>query len=88
MNYIRKMNVRRADGYATLRVSRRKERHKQSARLRIKCGDCNKALDIFYDEEGLEIRGVHGSVENWREILFPLLAPKARTARVQFKPAI
>jgi len=87
MNYIRKMNVWRADGYAALRVSRRKGRHKQSARLRIKCGDCNKALDIFYDEEALEIGGVHGSVKNWREILFPLLAPKTRTARLQLKPA-
>ena len=78
MKIVRKMGFRRPDGYAALRLSHRKGRRNHSPRLRIKCGDCDKALDIFYDEEDLEIGGVHGSVENWREILFPLLSSKSR----------
>jgi hypothetical protein len=73
-----KMYVMRPDGFPALRVWHRKGRAKQSPRLRIKCGDCENALEVFYDEEALEIGGVHGSSENWREILLPLLRPKAR----------
>ncbi|MCI0744493.1 MAG: hypothetical protein L0Y58_03710 [Verrucomicrobia subdivision 3 bacterium] len=72
------MNAHRPDGYAALRVSHRKGQPPRSPRLRIKCGDCDNALDIFYDEEALEIGGVHASVENWREILLPLLSSKPR----------
>jgi hypothetical protein len=47
--------------------------------LLIKCGDCDNALEIYHDPENpvdLEIGGVFASVENWREILLPLLEPK------------
>ena len=67
---------RRADGYAALRIFHRQGRGKKSPRLLIKCGDCDNALEIFHDPnhpEDLEIGGVFGSVENWREILLPLL---------------
>ena len=70
---------RRADGYAALRVYHRKGRGKKSPRLLIKCGDCDNALEIYHDPkfpEDVEIGGVLGSVENWREILLPLLEPK------------
>lgn len=70
---------RRADGYAALRVYHRKGRGKKSPRLLIKCGDCDNALEIYHDPENpvdLEIGGVFASVENWREILLPLLEPK------------
>jgi len=64
-------------GYAALRVWRRKGGAKRSPRLLVKCGDCENALEVFYDQDALEIGGVHGSVENWREILLPLLTPDA-----------
>jgi hypothetical protein len=62
-------------GYPVPRVHRRKARRKQSARLLIKCGDCNNKFEIYYGPDGddLEIAGVLASVENWREILLPLL---------------
>jgi hypothetical protein len=30
-------------------------------------------LQIHYGPDGLEVNGVYGSIENWREILLPLL---------------
>jgi hypothetical protein len=35
-------------------------------------------VQIYYDPEALEINGVHGSIENWREILLPLLGMRRR----------
>lgn len=72
------MNIRRPEGYAALRVWNRRGTGKQSPRLLIKCGDCDNAVEVFHDEEALEIAGVHGSIENWCEILLPLLARKSR----------
>ncbi|MEA3208896.1 MAG: hypothetical protein QOE70_1953 [Chthoniobacter sp.] len=72
----RKLLQRRADGYSALRVFARKGRGKQSPRLLIKCGDCDKALEIYYDPqhpEDIEVGGVYGSTASWREVLLPLL---------------
>ena len=30
-------------------------------------------VKIYYDNKGLEINGVNGSIDDWREILLPLL---------------
>lgn len=79
----RKLLQRRADGYSALRVFARKGRGKRSPRLLIKCGDCDNALEIYYDPkhpEDIEIGGVLGSTENWREILLPLLQPAGKAA--------
>ena len=59
------------------RVYRRKARGKKSARLLIKCGDCDQKFEIHYSpgDEDLEIAGVLASVENWKKILLPLLKP-------------
>ncbi|MEI7615960.1 MAG: hypothetical protein WCJ54_04530 [Actinomycetota bacterium] len=46
---------------------------KKMPRYLLKCGCCDKKLEIYYDDEGLEINGVNGSIEDWREILLPLL---------------
>jgi hypothetical protein len=76
----RKLCQLRPDGYWELRVFFRKARGQQSPRLLIKCGDCDGALEIYHDPAhpgDLEIGGVFGSTANWREILLPLLAPKA-----------
>ena len=75
---------RRADGFAALRVYHRKGGGKKSPRLLIKCGDCDNALEIYYDPENpgdLEIGGVLGSVGNWREILLPLLETKRKQGK-------
>jgi hypothetical protein len=66
---------KRGDGYPVPRVHRRKARGKKSARLLIKCGDCEKKFEIYYGPQGedLEIAGVLASVKNWRKILLPLL---------------
>jgi len=39
----------------------------------LRCGCCDQAVEIYYDTDGLEINGVNGSLENWREVLLPLL---------------
>lgn len=67
----------RGDGYPVPRVYRRKARGKKSARLLIKCGDCDQKFEIHYGpgSEDLEIAGVLASVENWKKILLPLLKP-------------
>lgn len=70
-----KRSRKRGEGFPAPRVSRRKARGKRSARLLIKCGDCDQKFEIHYGPEGedLEIAGVLASIENWRKILLPLL---------------
>lgn len=63
------------EGVYAIRVSQR-GRARVSPGYLLKCGCCNEALEIFYDMEGFEINGVHGSLENWRGILLPLLRIK------------
>ena len=72
-----KRSRKRGDGYPVPRVYRRKARGKKSARLLIKCGDCDQKFEIHYGPGGedLEIAGVLASVENWKKILLPLLKP-------------
>jgi hypothetical protein len=72
-----KRSQKRVDGIPVPRVYDRKARGKKSARLLIKCGDCDQKFEIYYGPEGedLEIAGVLASSENWRKILLPLLKP-------------
>ena len=63
----------RPNGYPQIRVYHKKETGKKMPRYLLKCGCCDEKLEIYYDEEGLEINGVHGSINDWREILLPLL---------------
>jgi hypothetical protein len=39
----------------------------------LKCGCCDSKVEIYYGGGGLEINGVNGSVDDWREILLPML---------------
>ncbi len=66
------------DGYPQIRISHRKRTGKRDPRYLLECGDCPEKLEIYYDNDGesLEINGVIGSTENWREILIPLLKNK------------
>jgi hypothetical protein len=47
------------------------------ARRLIKCGDCDESVEIYHDDTTLEINGVIGSIQNWREALLPLLGVKS-----------
>jgi hypothetical protein len=46
---------------------------KQMLRYLLKCGCCDEKLEIYYSADGLEIGGVNGAIEDWREILLPPL---------------
>ncbi|MBF0545762.1 MAG: hypothetical protein HQM08_15070 [Candidatus Riflebacteria bacterium] len=63
----------RPEGFPQIRVYHKKGSGKKSPRYLLKCGCCDGKLEIYFDKEGLEINGVNGSIEDWREILFPLL---------------
>ena len=75
------------DGYPVPRIYHRKARGKKSARLLIKCGDCENKFEIYYGPQGedLEIAGVLASVEKWREILLPLLE-KPVPRKLRYRP--
>jgi hypothetical protein len=72
----RKLAQTRPDGSCDLRIFHRAARGKKSPRYLIKCGCCDQSVEIDYDADTLEINGVNGSIENWREILLPLLQLK------------
>jgi hypothetical protein len=78
----RRTAVLRPEGDCAIRVSHRAERKRSqghiSPRYLLRCGCCDQAVQIYYDKDGLEINGVHGSIENWREILLPLLRMSRR----------
>ncbi|MBU1262089.1 hypothetical protein KKG61_01845 [bacterium] len=65
-------------GYPQIRVYHKKGYNKKSPRYLLKCGCCDEKIEIYYDEDGLEIDGVNGSIENWRDILLPLLLIEKR----------
>ena len=60
-------------GQPQIRIYHKKGSDKKCPRYLLKCGCCNKTLEIYYDNNSLEINGVNGTIEDWREILLPLL---------------
>ena len=76
----RRLAVVRPEGGWAIRVSHRAARRRGTGwitpRYLLRCGCCGQKVEIYYDAEGLEINGVHGSLENWREILLALLRVK------------
>lgn len=60
-------------GYPQIRVYHRKAYGKKSPRYLLKCGCCEEKVEIYYGDDGLEINGVNGAIEDWRDILLPLL---------------
>ena len=66
------MATTRPDGYWKVRVSHKKQQGKKLPSYTFKCGCCSEKVEIYYDDEGLEINGVNGSIKNWRELLLPL----------------
>lgn len=83
----RKPLQRTNDCYPVPRVYHRKVSGKKSARMLIKCGDCDNKFEIHYGPEGqdLEIAGVLASVGAWREILLPLLKKTSRQ-KMEYRP--
>jgi hypothetical protein len=49
----------------------------------LRCGCCEEKLEIHYADDGMEIGGVNGSIEDWREILLPLLYIKQKNRNFQ-----
>ncbi|MEW6685639.1 MAG: hypothetical protein AB1393_05470 [Candidatus Edwardsbacteria bacterium] len=60
-------------GQPEIRIYHRRQKGKKGPRYLLKCGCCQEKLEIYYADDGLEIGGVNGSIEDWREILLPLL---------------
>jgi len=61
-----------------IRLYHRKGHGKSAPRYLLKCGCCDQNLEIYYGEGSLEIGGVNGAIEDWREILLPLLRLRDR----------
>jgi hypothetical protein len=60
-------------GQPQIRVYHKKRKGKNMPRYLLKCGCCDEKLEIYYSDDELEIGGVCGAIEDWREILLPLL---------------
>ena len=69
-------------GHPEIRVHHRKAEGKRSPRYLLKCGCCEEKLEIHYAVDGLEIGGVHGAIEDWCEILLPLLLIERKGTRL------
>lgn len=63
-------------GQPQIRVYHRKGNGKKMPRYLLKCGCCDEKVEVYYADDGLEINGVNGAIEDWREILLPLLLIK------------
>jgi hypothetical protein len=73
----------RPEGTWQIRVYHRKAVGKRDPRYQIKCGCCGQKFEIYYGGGTLEIGGVMGSIEDWREILLPLLATSTTSKRAR-----
>ena len=60
-------------GQPEIRVRHRPGTGKKCPHYVLRCGCCSETLRIYYAEDGLEMGGVNGAIEDWREILLPLL---------------
>lgn len=67
------------EGYYRLRIWKKAATPRMSERLRVKCGCCDKTLDIYHGGGSIEMGGVHASVAEWRRLLLPLLEPAPAT---------
>jgi hypothetical protein len=65
-------------GQPQIRLRHRKGIGLKSPSYVLRCGCCDQKLEIFYSDDGLEIGGVNGTLEDWREILLPVLLIERR----------
>jgi len=76
-----KVENRGLSSHHHLQVTRRKGKGKQDPRIRVKCSCCNQAVEIYHPNnptgkpglDTLAINGVLGTVDQWRQVLLPLL---------------
>ena len=73
----RKLAISRPERGFALRVYSSKGTKKRLPRLMIKCGCCDEKVDIYHGDGFLEINGVIASIENWRDVLSPLLGAES-----------
>ena len=69
-------------GHPQIRVYHRKGKGKRCPRYLLKCGCCDQKLEIYYAEDGLEIGGVNGAIEDWQEILLPILGIETKRKKL------
>ena len=69
-------------GQPQIRLRHRTGRGAKSPSYVLRCGCCDERLEIHYADDGLEIGGVNGALEDWREILLPLLLIERRGRRL------
>jgi hypothetical protein len=69
-------------GQPQIRLRHRKGIGVQSPSYVLRCGCCDQNLEIFYSDDGLEIGGINGALQDWREILLPVLLIERRGGRL------
>jgi hypothetical protein len=69
-------------GQPQIRVRHRRGGGVRSPSYVLRCGCCSQKLEIFYSDDGLEMGGVNGAIEDWWEILLPLLRIERRGGRL------
>jgi len=72
-------------GQPEIRVYHKRAKGKRCPRYLLKCGCCEEKLEIYYAADGLEIGGVNGALQDWREILLPLLLIERKGKRLSDK---
>jgi repressor LexA len=83
----RKLAQTRPEAYFPVRSYHRKGKGQRGPRFLFECGCCDSKFEVYYGDDSLEIAGVMGSLENWRELLLPLLNPALpRPSATQSKP--
>ena len=68
-------------GQPEIRVRHRPGAGKKCPHYVLRCGCCAETLRVYYADDGLEIGGINGAIEDWREILLPLLLIEKRGRR-------
>jgi hypothetical protein len=68
-------------GQPEIRVQHREGSGKRTPHYILRCGCCSESLQIHYANDGLEIVGFNGALQDWREILLPLLLIERRGNR-------
>lgn len=80
----RKMAVKGHGPVCQPRVTHRAAHRKTLPRFRIACGCCPEQIEIYYSDldqpnhATIEINGVDGGIQDWRNILLPLLGFERR----------
>ena len=72
-------------GQPQIRMYHKRGEGKKMPRYLLRCGCCEEKLEIHYADDGLEIGGVNGAIQDWRDILLPLLLVERRGKRLVAK---